>query len=102
MARMPTFRVLTEVLRERKCQDAKWGQQDHPDGTRDDAVSRFKREGAREVCERKFARGAGTWQDILMEEFYEALAEEDPAKLRAELIQVAAVAVAWVEAIDRG
>jgi hypothetical protein len=31
----------------------------------------------------------------------EALAEDDPTLLRAELIQVAAVAVAWVEAIDR-
>ena len=30
-----------------------------------------------------------------------ALAEVEPAKLREELIQVAAVAVAWIEAIDR-
>lgn len=29
------------------------------------------------------------------------MAEKDPVNLRAELIQVAAVAVAWVEAIDR-
>ena len=29
------------------------------------------------------------------------VAESDPVKLRAELVQVAAVAVAWVEKIDR-
>jgi malonyl CoA-acyl carrier protein transacylase len=42
-----------------------------------------------------------TWEHILTEEHYEAMAEEDPTRLREELIQVAAVAVAWVEAIDR-
>ena len=31
----------------------------------------------------------------------EAFAESDPDKLRTELIQVAAVAVAWIESIDR-
>jgi hypothetical protein len=41
------------------------------------------------------------WVDILEEEVAEAAAESDPAKLRAELVQVAAVAVAWIEAIDR-
>jgi hypothetical protein len=43
---------------------------------------------------------------VLGEEFGEvcrALNDgEDPSALRAELIQVAAVAVAWVERIDRG
>jgi hypothetical protein len=38
---------------------------------------------------------------ILREEVYEAFAEEDPAALRTELIQVAAVAATWVDAIDR-
>jgi hypothetical protein len=42
-----------------------------------------------------------TWAHILTEEFYEALAEADPEKLREELVQVAAVAVAWVECLDR-
>ena len=45
--------------------------------------------------------GQCTWLHILREEVFEAFAEDDPAKLRAELIQVAAVAVQWVEAIDR-
>ena len=33
-------------------------------------------------------------------ELSEALAETDPTRLRAELLQVAAVAVRWVTAID--
>jgi hypothetical protein len=42
-----------------------------------------------------------TWADILEEEIAEALAESDPVKLRAELVQSGAVIVAWIEAIDR-
>ncbi|HYF53037.1 MAG TPA: hypothetical protein VEA41_02135 [Salinarimonas sp.] len=42
-----------------------------------------------------------TYSQILAEEVAEALAESDPMLLRAELVQVAAVAVQWVEAIDR-
>lgn len=42
-----------------------------------------------------------TWDDVLIEEALEAVMERDPVKLRAELVQVAATAVQWVEAIDR-
>lgn len=41
------------------------------------------------------------WDGVLLEEVYEALAESDPAKLRAELIQVAAVCAAWISDIDQ-
>ncbi len=57
--------------------------------------------GARAHAERAAKGGYLTWAHILTEEFYEAMAEEDQARLRAELIQVAAVAVAWIEQIDR-
>ncbi|MYW33589.1 hypothetical protein [Streptomyces sp. SID2119] len=40
------------------------------------------------------------WDGVLLEEVYEALAEPDPAKLRTELIQVAAVCAAWVHDLD--
>jgi hypothetical protein len=40
-----------------------------------------------------------TWQDVLEEEVYEAFAETDPEKIEAELLQVAAVCVAWIEGI---
>jgi hypothetical protein len=93
-------RVLEEVRGERYAQDEKWGEQNHPDGTGrpDDA---WVADAVRERCEAAFAEGRGTWRDVLTEEFQEALAETDADKLRAELIQVAAVCVAWVEAIDR-
>lgn len=45
--------------------------------------------------------GTVTWWHILREEVLEAAAESDPEALRAELIQVAAVAMKWAEAIDR-
>lgn len=63
-------------MTERIKQDAKWGIQDHD------------------------AKG---WLPILTEEVGEAakaMNENDPG-LREELIQVAAVAMAWVEAMDR-
>ena len=48
----------------------------------------------------------GVWLGILVEEVGEvakALNEDDPVEhLREELVQVAAVATAWVEKIDRG
>jgi len=42
-----------------------------------------------------------TWRDILYEEVLEAYVETDWSALRAELVQVAAVAVAWIEHLDR-
>lgn len=47
-------------------------------------------------------KGDLTWEDILTEEFWEALAEAgNDDKLEAELIQVAAVTVGWIECIRR-
>lgn len=94
-----TRQVLCEVDEERKRQDAKWGEQNHPDGT--GHAWDLKAGSATEDCDNAFRDGHGTWRHILAEEFWEALAEDDCPTLRAELIQVAAVAVAWVEAIDR-
>lgn len=111
----PTIDVLAEVRVERARQDAKHGVQDLPDGTGsyrvtldglvsdpDIAVIRRERaDEARRSCDRAFAEGLCTYRHVLEEEVREAFAEEDPARLRAELVQVAAVAVKWVEAIDR-
>lgn len=101
--------VLVEVSRERARQEVKWGEQNHPDGTGPDMLivssrapsNAVLRDAARARCDRMHARGRGTYEQILTEEVLEAYAEDDPAKLRAELVQVAAVAVAWVEKIDR-
>lgn len=93
-------RVIDSVLAERNRQDAKWGEQNHPDGTGiggDDV----RRDVMTSLCQAAAASGSVTWRHILDEEVAEAFAEPDPAKLRAELVQVAAVAVAWIEAIER-
>lgn len=92
--------VLSEIHEERKRQDAKWGEQNHPNGTGtrlDETLAAL----SRAECQRAANVGSVTYRLILDEEVREAFAESDPAKLRAELVQVAAVAVAWIEAIDR-
>lgn len=110
-----TESVLQGVAAERLRQEAKWGEQNHPNGTGaeglllDDVsdprhgIRRFKalRNDAIVQTDLRATDGTLTYADIFVEEVFEALAEEDPARLRAELIQCAAVAVAWVEKIDR-
>lgn len=91
--------VLPEIADERERQDEKWGEQNHPDGT--GPGYRVHAIEARVRCQRAAQSGLVTYKDILEEEVYEAFAETDPDKLRAELVQVAAVAVAWIEKLDR-
>ena len=103
--------VLTEVAAERARQDTRWGEQNHPDGTgiheATVCLGSIVRpgftpaEGAKRANHDAVARCRLTWALILLEEVCEALEERDPARLREELLQVAAVAVNWVEAIDR-
>ncbi|MER8158131.1 hypothetical protein [Streptomyces sp. NPDC094472] len=118
----PIRGVLDEIHAERCRQNEKWGEQNHPDvdprdipyvthsyyASRADIWRQVNEE--RTKPSRSLGRCTGhpegphthtAWDGILLEEVYEALAEEDPARLRAEMVQVAAVAVAWVEAIDR-
>lgn len=105
--------VLEEVFVECKGQLDKWGLQSHKDGTGPlrpspmiwgdlDSVnySEFAN-STRKRTEEDFERGQGSWEHILTEEVFEAYAEEDEDALRAELVQVAAVAVSWINAIDR-
>ncbi|MEU8176501.1 hypothetical protein AB0C14_26820 [Microbispora hainanensis] len=92
-------RVLTDVTAERVAQDAMWGLREHPDGT-EPAYAREADLAKRAVADAA-AEGRLTWRHILHEEVLEAFAEDDPDRLRTELIQVAAVAVKWVQAIDR-
>lgn len=94
-----TLVVLADVVAERSRQDARWGRQDHPNGT-GPVLARLAAR-ARNECEKAFAGGRGTWADIFLEEVFEALAESDPVKLREELVQAIAVGEAWIECIDR-
>lgn len=83
-----SVRIVSDILDERQRQDARWGEQAHP---------------------------PERWQGILGEEMGEVCqatndlvfghtdngVDEALAHLREELVQVAAVAAAWVEHIDR-
>jgi len=107
--------VLEEVQLERDRQDKKWGQQNHP--CLDQVL--LNREGGctqlrmaqnysipsevmgKQTCDRRFDVGTGTWADIAIEEMCEIVGEFDPVKRREEIIQLAAVCVAWAEKIDR-
>lgn len=95
-----TFKILSEVAQECDRQDEKWGEQNHPDGT-GGITSVVLANNAKAFTDRAGESGDLTWRDILNEEVLEAFAEDNPVKLRAELIQVAAVATHWAEAIDR-
>lgn len=97
---MTKLSITTEILDECDAQDRKWGEQNHPDGTGLDG-DRLAASLAKLVYEAEVLFGVITWRSILTEEVAEAYAEKDPVKLRAELIQVAAVCTAWIEAIDR-
>lgn len=102
--------VLSEVRAERLRQDEKWGEQNHADGVGDDVhllgdVARptygtlcyLQRENVNDAAR----QGRSRWAGILLEEAFEALSATSVDELRAELVQVAAVAVQWVQAIDR-
>lgn len=115
MTTLQDIQNLARVARERTAQDMKWGEQNHPDGTGDnqstwralesplfhETDSTGVADAARDACNRNHQFGVGTWSDILLEEVAEAFAETEPRSLKEELLQVAAVAVAWVGAIER-
>jgi hypothetical protein len=91
--------VCTDIFLERQRQFGKWKNQTLPDGT--SAIFEDEADEARKACQEAAKERRCTWAHVLTEEFMEALCEEDPAALRKELLQVAAVAAAWIEDIDR-
>ncbi|MFB7188437.1 hypothetical protein ACFCZT_24710 [Streptomyces sp. NPDC056230] len=95
-----TTAVLADITTERAAQDAIFGEQNLPDGT-DGYRYRSLADTARLACDAAFDKGRGTFRHVFLEEVYEAMAESDPVRLRAELVQAVAVGVKWIEAIDR-
>lgn len=77
-----TVQVTCEVLDERQKQDAKWGEQNHSPAEWLAVLTEEVGEVAQEVLRNRFGG-------------------RDLSAYRAELIQVAAVAVAMVECLDR-
>lgn len=88
-----------DVVAERWRQLKKWGPQSHPDGTGLKG-STLRANLARERCQKAHDDGVGTWEHILSEKVFEAFAESEYTSLRKELIEVATVALAWVEDLD--
>jgi hypothetical protein len=105
-----THNVLQEVCMERIKQEQKWGEQNWPDFPLSLAGAPTLRASwygvptefdAKSALEERFEKGNGTYADIFVEEIAEAIGASSEEELRKELIQCAAVAVAWIEAIDR-
>jgi hypothetical protein len=94
------FSVISDVTEERLRQHQKWGEQDLPLWKVDPAFKEMAK-FVKEDCNYAIEHNKLGWIHILSEEFYEVLAENDPEKLRAELVQLAAVAVQVAEYIDR-
>lgn len=96
----PAAQVVEDILAELAKAMAKFPDQHLPNGTGGGewAVMRDRR---REVVDHKLSNGTATWMDVVLEESYEAFAETDPVPLRAELVQVAAMAIRWIQDIDR-
>lgn len=88
-----------EIAQERLRQHEKWGEQNHPDGFPGGWAGHA--DWARESCQLAAAENRVTWLHILREEVAEVFAAPDASEKRRELVQVAAVAAAWIEAIDR-
>ena len=80
-----TSDVFQDIWLERQRQDNLWGEQDHDDGVWSLILSEEVGEAAQQALRLLFSSSRSVATD----------------ELRKELIQVAAVAVAWAEAIDR-
>ena len=98
-------RIFGEIRHERHLQDLTWGEQNHENGTglTEPGTENWARiaQTVKRICEAHRDAGTMTYLDVLWEETTEAFAEKNPTRLRAELIQVAAVAVCWIEKLDR-
>lgn len=110
--------ALTELAEAARAAEAKHGDQDHlPDGTGPltdplgywepastfigmDRSADVIADKLRARCDKRARAGTVAWADILFEEIAEAFAEDDPARLRAELLDAGAVIVRWIIALD--
>lgn len=96
--------VLGEVRAERVRQHTRWGEQDWPDGTGRSLFgggTAYVAGMTLEATARTQQARDMTYAAIFAEEAGEVLQESDPDKLMVEIIQCAAVLVAWAEKIRR-
>lgn len=108
--------VVHNIYEERRRQTEMYGSTDHPDAihapghslrlVRDILVADYEMltaVSAKTNCSSAFRRNEGTWLHLLLEEVAEAAEEavlhNGSDRLETELVEVAAVAVAWLQAI---
>jgi hypothetical protein len=74
--------ILDEIYEERRRQEEIWGEQNHPNGT-GGAFFEAMRDHMRERCQIAAKVGKVTWEHVVQEEHFEALAEEGDERLCA-------------------
>lgn len=89
-----------DVLAEHERARAKHGQQKYPNGTGGDAQLWVILDQVRTLVSLRSDMRVVTWNEVLLEEYLEVANETDPVKLKAELIQVAHIALAWATKLD--
>lgn len=100
--------VLNELFLERTRQDRRWGQQEWPSvmdlPAQEDPCRAYgipTESVAKASCDAEMRDGTCTWAGIALEEFCEVVSAGDDQSRRVELVQLAAVILAWIECIDR-
>lgn len=99
--------ALSHLSFERRLQDRAWGpiekNLDVPDGTATESLATRLALTRQDVNRHCLDTGRGTccFAHVIEEEAAEVLAESDPKKLRAELVQLGACCVKWIEVLDR-
>lgn len=93
--------VLNEIEAERQRQDKKWGQQDHSIIEWMPILMEEVGEASKEAVDFHFQSGLQPKDGSFAGEYITSIQSERLYNIRKELIQVAAVAVAIVESIDR-
>ena len=111
MGRNQVNEILELIRQERERQIRKWGQQDHadlPPSQRPEWIHEVRLIERTDLLRAHYEvadeQGDMNWAMIPLEEVGEAIDEAKAGSdfdLRNELIQVAAVAAAWAEAIER-
>lgn len=91
--------VLGDVWAEQVRQIVKFGEQRREDGA-DPMTYGPIAARSRENFQNAEANGGATWHLALNGPFFESVSRTDPAALRASLVDLAAVACAWIEDID--
>ena len=110
-----SYPIYEEILLERHLQDEKWGIQDHPSVSKNivlgpssnpsEKVSRYYGlptvDKAKYIADEAAKKGDITWSHIAVEELCEVVGADNDVHRRHELVQLAAVCIAWIQSIDR-